>query len=112
MDVKGGLQLLVDELVEADVKADLDNSKLNPPCAWVHPGPIIARTLGDGYTMTAQVTLIAPNTSNVGNLDALSQLLTKALTKLEPDGPIETDAVVTIAGKNLPAFTFPIDVDL
>lgn len=112
MDVKASLQQLVDELVAATLKADIDNSKLNPPCAWVHPGPIRARDLADGYTMTAQVTLIAPNTSNIGNLDALSQLLTKALTKLEPDGPIETDAVATIAGKNLPAFTFPIDVDL
>lgn len=111
MNIVAALQQLVAELVAAGLKANIDNSKVHPPCAWVHPGRIRASTLGDGYTMEAQVTLIAPNTSNVNNLTVLTDLLELALTKLEPDGDIETD-VATIAGKNLPALTFPCNIDL
>lgn len=115
MDIPAAMESLVDTLRDAGLSATPNNQGLNPPCAFVHPGPINSSTLGDGYVMTAQVTLIARNSSQAGNLKALGELLTKALTVLEPDGPIVTDATAQIGNdpsKLLPAFTFPINIDL
>jgi hypothetical protein len=113
MDIEAGLRTVVDALAGAGVKASMDQGALNPPCAWVHTGPIVALTLAGAWQMTAQVTLIAKNTSNVGNLKALSELLELALTAVDPDGPIETDATAQLRdGKVLPAFTFPVNIEL
>lgn len=112
MDIKASLEGLVTLLKAAGLSADLDNRKLNAPCAWVHPGDITPRDLQGGYTMAAQVTLVSRNTSPLGNLESLNTMLDKALTVIEPDTAIETDRTAAMGDKVLPAFTFTVNLDL
>ena len=112
MDIFGAIEGLVSTLVDAGLSASPDNQGLNPPCVYVHPGDITPLTLDGTYTMSAQVSLIAPNTSQKGNLVALNEMLDLVLTVLEPDGPIDTQGVASVNNKNLPAFSFPVNLDL
>lgn len=113
MNIQAALTGLVDLLKTTGLQGTDDNTGVNAPCFFVHTGPINASTLGDGYVMTAQVTLIAPNTSRKGNLKALQDMLTLALNVVEPDGPIDPNVTAEIvANKPLPAITFPVNLDL
>lgn len=112
MDIKAAIENLAVVLQSAGLKASSDNQKLNPPCAWIHPGPINASTLDGAFTMTAQVTLITPKTTPLNDLDKLSGMLVQLLTVLEPDGAIDTDTSAQIAQKLHPAFVVPVNIDI
>ncbi|WP_069160078.1 hypothetical protein [Nocardia altamirensis] len=113
LDITAVLGGVVAALRRAGVRAGVDPRDLNPPCAWVTGRSIAHDLLGGGGTVTADVYLIAPDTGAAQALWALSGMLTKALTVLEPDGDTSLSERVTLPGGGgpLPAFRLTLDIE-
>lgn len=98
-------------LKEAGITANIDPSKLNPPCAWVTPASLEKAYLDGAGDLTCDVWLITADTGVFDSYVSLETMLGKALTVLEPDGEIILNTGIEMSnGSVLPAFKFPIIV--
>lgn len=79
--------------------------------AWVSMRTITAETM-EGYLVRFHVYLVAPAVGVLQAMDILGGLLTKALTVIEPDEPINTATSITLPHSPttpLPAYLLVVD---
>lgn len=111
MKILESLAPVVLALKSAGITANIDPNKLNPPCAWVTPRSVERSTLDGVGDLTCDVYLVTADNGLFEAMFSLESMLAKALTVLDPDGPIETDAgIETSNNQVLPAFKFPLVV--
>lgn len=106
---------LADELAAAGVRAAVDPRNLNPPCAWVKADKFDPDTFCSALSgqLTVDVWLLAANNGVVSSHTKLSELLEKALTVVDPTGPVEIDTVTLPSGGDpLPAYRIPTILDI
>lgn len=108
MDIIGACRDAVDALASAGIDAGTDTDLLNPPCAWVAHDSLEISTLDGGADVHLSVFLAVPGNGYAHEITALQDLLTKALTVITPDGPIELDAGLQTSAGVLPAFRLPL----
>lgn len=111
MKILQALEPVVMALKGAGVATSIDPANLNPPCAWVTPSSLeMAYLNGDGE-LTCDVYLVTADNGLFDSMVALETMLAKALTVLDPDGPIDVAAGVETSGNRvLPAFKIPVIV--
>lgn len=64
--------------------------------AWITMRTITPLTMDEGYEVRFHIYLVAPEMGALQALEVLGDLLTKALTVIEPDEPINTAAALTL----------------
>lgn len=108
MDIIGACQDAVSALASAGIDAGTDTDYLNAPCAWVAHDTLEINTLDGGGDVHLSVFLAVPANGYAAEIAALQELLTKALTVITPDGPVELDAGLQTSAGVLPAFRLPL----
>lgn len=108
------VQDVVDALADAGLSASTDPGAVQVPGAWLLPGDLtLDRLSGVDGVQRIDVHLVVPDTGVDGSRAALAALLDQVLVVIDPDGPIDTRALVQLPeGPPLPAFVVPVDVEL
>lgn len=111
MRILESLVPVVEALQSVGITANIDPNRLNPPCAWISPADIERAYLDGAGELTCDVWLVAADTGIFDSYVSLENMLTKALTVLDPDSPIELNVgIETSTGGVLPAFKFQLIV--
>ena len=108
----GPLNVLVDALRAADVRADLDPSSLNLPAAWVTVEGIQAANVAGDTTLLAVVYLIVPDQDYGRALADLADLYNLVVPGvLRPDGQVVPQGVILPDSTTpLPALRVPVNL--
>lgn len=113
IDLTAELQAFVTYLVDNGVDAALDVKDLqaDPGCVWVTASGIDLDRL-NGYTINGSAVCIVGDLTPVEALDALSDLVDKVVTLVDPTDTIEGRTVTVPAwgGSTLPAMVVPIQL--
>lgn len=99
-------------LAGAGVPATLEPADVQTEGAWVSMRTITPLTMDEGYSVRFHVYLVAPGVGALEALDVLGGLLTRALTVIEPDEPINTATALTLPhtpNQPLPAYLLVVD---
>ena len=112
--VMPALLALVDELNDAGVPASLNRSEVNTPGAWVSPQTIDVTTLDGGGTARVHIVLVVGDLGDTASHTALLGLVDKVLTLglFPADEGIDTGWSLMLRDQPLPAYRFPIDLDI
>lgn len=105
-------QELADLLTAAGVPATLDRADLRVPGAWVTPGLARPRTLAGAGQVDVSVLLVSKAAGDQVSLSVLADLLSKALTVIDPDEDVDTSVVLPHNNNALPAFRLVVALDL
>lgn len=107
-DLIGAARAAVEALQGAGLTAGTNTDELMPPCAWVAHDTAEIAYLDGSADVKLSLYLIAPAAGYDAELATLQELLDKALTAIDPDGPIDLSAGVATSHGTLPAFRIPL----
>lgn len=95
---------------QAGIPTSLDPGSVQVPGAWVSVRTFTPTTM-TAWTVRFHIFLIAGNVGTVEALDKLGDLLTKALTVIEPDEPIQvtSTSLPHTPSQLLPAYLLTVD---
>lgn len=117
MGIVSTLKHLAAVLTDGGVVADMDTTRLQPPCAWVTPATADIRTASRTPRYKADVYLIVRDTGYADSVAELEKLMNASLEAIRPDpdlvidGPVDLSAGVDVSGKVLPAFKLTIELE-
>ena len=109
--LSAALTAVVDALTAAGINATTDPRDLSLPGAWVTVHDVIDPTLCGGYTVRADVCLMAGDTGAPHSVEALGQLLDLAAQVLTFDEPVRPMTVTPPGVAPTPALVITTTTD-
>jgi len=114
IDIAATLREYADDLVEAGIPATADPNHLRIPGVLVQAVNVDLNVLGPGYSLAAQLVLVAPDNGAMRSLDTLSGLLSDLTDAIGYPQDLITPSVYQPPQRGghtpapLPALVFPV----
>lgn len=113
VDVGAVCEQIAGLLRTAGVRANVDPTKLTPPCAWIQPTQIEHTRLCGGGVVTVVVWLVSPDRPPAQAHTILGGLLDTALAVIDPTEATTTADSLTLtnSGQPLPAYRITTTIE-
>lgn len=114
MDIVGALEQIVTDLRGQGIRANVDPTKLNPPCAWVRPAAVAHTRLGGCGELTVEIVLVTTDRPpHLAHAD-LGEMLTTALEVIDPTAETVTNEGyrLTDSQQPLPGYRITTTVEI